>query len=244
MATTVDASEIAKFSAMAEEWWDVNGKFKPLHLLNPCRLDYLCDQIAFEFDRNRDAGHPFKGLRVLDIGCGGGLVAEPMARLGASVVGVDASVENIGVARAHALGAGLRIDYRAVPAETLIDSGEVFDVVLTLEVIEHVADPAALLSAVAALLKPGGLHIASTLNRTPQSFALGIVAAERILRWLPPGTHDWKRFVIPDEMYALMQGAGLSPVDRKGMVFNPISGRWRLSDRDLAVNYLAAAVKP
>ncbi len=244
MNTTVDPAEIAKFSAMAAEWWDVDGKFKPLHLLNPCRLDYICDQIADEFDRDPDADKPFAGLRILDIGCGGGLVTEPLTRLGATVIGVDASEENIGVARAHADEAGLEIDYRAIAAEALVDAGEVFDVVLTLEVIEHVSDPAALMAAVAALLRPGGLHLASTLNRTPQSFALGIVAAEHVLRWLPKGTHDWHRFVTPDELYGLMQDAGLGPVDRKGMVFNPISWQWSLSDRDLAVNYIAAAVKP
>lgn len=244
MTTTIDPSEIAKFSAMAAEWWDLDGKFKPLHMLNPIRLDYICDQIADEFDRDLDGAAPFAGLRILDIGCGGGLVCEPMARLGADVVGVDAAAENIGVARAHAAASGLTIDYRATAAEALLDAGAQFDVVLTLEVIEHVADTAAFMATAAALLKPGGLHIASTLNRTPHSYALGIVAAERILGWLPRGTHDWKRFVTPDEMYALMEGAGLEPVDKKGMVMDPISWRWSLSDRDLRVNYLAASLKP
>lgn len=242
-ASTIDPGEVAKFEAMAAEWWDPVGKFRPLHMMNPCRLDYIAAQIAAEFGRDRAASAPFAGLRLLDIGCGGGLLSEPMARLGAEVVGADAAGGNIAVARLHAEQSGLAIDYRHTAAESLAAAGERFDVVLALEVIEHVADPPAFLTACRDLLRPGGLMIASTINRTARSFAMAIVGAEWVLRWLPKGTHDWRRFVTPDEMVALMRGAGLEPVDRKGMVFDPLRAEWRLSTRDLAVNYIAAAVR-
>ncbi|MFZ5750608.1 MAG: bifunctional 2-polyprenyl-6-hydroxyphenol methylase/3-demethylubiquinol 3-O-methyltransferase UbiG [Pseudomonadota bacterium] len=241
---TVDDAEVAKFEAMAAEWWDPNGKFKPLHMLNPCRLDYITRQIAAEFGRDRAAPSPFSGLRLLDIGCGGGLVAEPMARLGAEVVGADAAAGNIPVARIHAEQQGLAIDYRQGTAEALAASGERFDIVLALEIVEHVADPQGFMTTCRDLLRPGGLIIASTLNRTARSFAMAIIGAEWVMRWLPKGTHEWSRFVTPDEMDGLMRAAGLDPVDRKGMVFNPITWRWSLSDRDLAVNYIAAARRP
>lgn len=241
---TVDDAEVAKFEAMAAEWWDPNGKFKPLHMLNPCRLDYITRQIAAEFGRDRAAPNPFSGLRLLDIGCGGGLVAEPMARLGAEVVGADAAAGNIPVARIHAEQQGLAIDYRQGTAEALAASGERFDIVLALEIVEHVADPQGFMTTCRDLLRPGGLIIASTLNRTARSFAMAIIGAEWVMRWLPKGTHEWSRFVTPDEMDGLMRAAGLDPVDRKGMVFNPITWRWSLSDRDLAVNYIAAARRP
>ncbi|MCC1491163.1 bifunctional 2-polyprenyl-6-hydroxyphenol methylase/3-demethylubiquinol 3-O-methyltransferase UbiG [Cognatishimia sp. F0-27] len=244
MSGTVDASEIAKFEAMAAEWWDPNGKFKPLHMLNPLRLDYITTQIAGEFDRDLTTPRPFEGLRLLDIGCGGGLLCEPMTRLGATVIGVDAAERNIPVARAHAAQSGLEIDYRHTTAEAMAESGEQFDVVLNMEVIEHVADPLAYLTACQALLRPGGLHICSTINRNPKSFAMAIVGAEYVMRWLPKGTHEWSKFITPEELYQLMRDAGLHPVDRKGMVFNPISWQWRLSDRDLSVNYVTAALKP
>jgi 2-polyprenyl-6-hydroxyphenyl methylase/3-demethylubiquinone-9 3-methyltransferase len=241
---TVDPAEIARFEAMAAEWWDPHGKFRPLHMLNPCRLDYVIDQVAAEFGRDPKRPRPFEGLRLLDIGCGGGLLAEPMARLGAAVVGVDAAAGNIPVARLHAGQSGLSIDYRVGTAEALAAAGESFDVVLNMEVVEHVPDPAAYLAACAALLRPGGLMVASTINRTARSFALAIVGAERVLRWLPRGTHDWRRFITPDELFALLRGAGLEPVDRKGFVFDPLAWTWRISDRDLAVNYVTASVKP
>ncbi|SMX32499.1 Ubiquinone biosynthesis O-methyltransferase [Maliponia aquimaris] len=244
MTITVDASEIAKFEAMAAEWWDPNGKFKPLHMLNPCRLDYITSQIAAEYDRDLTASRPFEGLRLLDIGCGGGLLSEPMARLGAEVVGVDAAPRNIPVAQTHAAQSGLEIDYRFTTAEAMAEAGEQFDVVLNMEVVEHVADPLAYLTACRQLLKPGGLHVCSTINRNAKSFAMAIVGAEYVMRWLPKGTHEWSKFITPDELYGLLQQAGLNPVDRKGFVFNPVSWSWRLSDRDLSVNYVTAALKP
>ena len=242
--TTVDPAEIAKFEAMAAEWWDPEGKFKPLHMLNPCRLDYITQQIAGEYGCNLNDLRPFEGLRILDIGCGGGLLSEPMARLGATVVGVDAAERNIPVAQAHARQSGLDIDYRHTTAEALAAAGESFDVVLNMEVVEHVADPLAYLSACRALLKPGGLHLCSTINRNPKSFAMAIVGAEYVMRWLPRGTHEWAKFITPDELFELLRNAGLEPVDRKGFQFNPISWTWRLSDRDLSVNYVTASVKP
>ena len=241
--STVDPSEIAKFEAMAAEWWDPTGKFKPLHMLNPCRLDYITTQIAAEFDRDLDTDQPFAGLRILDIGCGGGLLSEPMARLGAAVVGADAAERNIPVAQIHAEQSGLTIDYRHTTAEDLADAGEQFDVVLNMEVVEHVADPLAYLTACQRLLKPGGLHICSTINRNPKSFAMAIVGAEYVMRWLPKGTHEWSKFITPDELFDLLSKAELTPVDRKGFVFNPITWSWRLSDRDLSVNYVTAATK-
>ncbi|MWD27178.1 bifunctional 2-polyprenyl-6-hydroxyphenol methylase/3-demethylubiquinol 3-O-methyltransferase UbiG [Aquicoccus sp. SCR17] len=240
---TTDPAEIAKFEAMAAEWWDPQGKFKPLHMLNPCRLDYICSQIAAEFDRDLAGERPFAGLRILDIGCGGGLLCEPMARLGAEVVGVDAAAGNIPVAATHAQQSGLEIDYRHGTAEALVDEGERFDVVLNMEVVEHVADPLAYLTACHDLLKPGGLMVCSTINRNPKSFAMAIVGAEWVMRWLPKGTHDWAKFITPDELFDLIARAGLEPVDRKGFVFNPVTWQWRLSARDLSVNYVTASTR-
>lgn len=241
--TTVDPAEISKFEAMAAEWWDLNGKFKPLHMLNPCRLDYITSQIAGEFDRDLKTPEPFKGLRILDIGCGGGLLAEPMARLGADVIGADAAERNIPVAQVHAEQSGLTIDYRHTTAENMAADGEQFDVVLNMEVVEHVASPIDYLTACQTLLKPGGLHICSTINRNPKSYVMAIVGAEQIMRWLPKGTHEWSKFITPDELFDLLRRAGLDPVDRKGFVFNPIAWTWGLSDRDLSVNYVTASLK-
>ncbi|MFI0395712.1 bifunctional 2-polyprenyl-6-hydroxyphenol methylase/3-demethylubiquinol 3-O-methyltransferase UbiG [Paracoccus jiaweipingae] len=242
--SSIDPAEIAKFEAMAAEWWDPRGKFKPLHMMNPIRLDYVTRQIAAETGRDLTAPKPFAGLRILDIGCGGGLLSEPMARLGAEVTGADAAARNIAVARIHAEQSGLSIDYRATTAEALAEAGMSFDVVLCLEVIEHVAEPQAFVQTCHDLLRPGGVMICSTLNRTARSFAAAIVGAEWVMRWLPKGTHEWSRFITPDELYHLYSAAGLRPVDRKGMVFNPISWGWSLSDRDLSVNYVMTSIRP
>ena len=242
-SSTVDPAEVAKFEAMAAEWWDPNGKFKPLHMLNPCRLDYITAQIASEFDRDRSAPMPFAGLRILDIGCGGGLLSEPMARLGADVVGADPATRNIPVAQLHAEQSGLTIDYRLTTAEDLAAAGERFDVLLNMEVVEHVPDPQSFLTACQTLLKPGGLMICSTLNRNAKSFGMAIIGAEWVMRWLPKGTHDWRKFITPDELADFITKAGLDPVDRKGMVFNPVAWSWSLSSRDLSVNYVTASVK-
>lgn len=242
--TTIDPGEIAKFEAMAAEWWNPTGKFKPLHMLNPCRLDYITSQIAAEFDRDLSAPEPFKGLRILDIGCGGGLLSEPMARLGADVVGADAAERNIPVAQVHAEQSGLDIDYRHTTAEAMAAAGEQFDAVLNMEVVEHVADPLTYLTACQQLMKPGGIHICSTINRNAKSYAMAIVGAEYVMRWLPKGTHEWNKFITPDELYDLLKNARLDPVDRKGFVFNPITWSWSLSPKDLSVNYVTASVKP
>ena len=241
--STIDPAEVAKFEAMAAEWWDPQGKFKPLHMLNPCRLDYLTAQIAAEFDRDLTGPLPFAGLRLLDIGCGGGLLAEPMARLGATVVGADAAPRNLPVARLHAEQSGLTIDYRHTTAEAMAAEGEVFDVVLNMEVVEHVADPLAYLTACHDLLRTGGLHLCSTINRNPKSYVMAVFGAEVVMRWLPRGTHDWRKFITPDELFDLLRRAGLDPVDRKGMVFNPLGWSWSLSHRDLSVNYVTASIR-
>jgi 2-polyprenyl-6-hydroxyphenyl methylase/3-demethylubiquinone-9 3-methyltransferase len=243
MQTTIDPSEVAKFEAMAAEWWNPNGKFRPLHLMNPCRLDYITGQIAAQYNRDLTKPLPFAGLRILDIGCGGGLLSEPMARLGADVVGADAAPRNIPVAQVHAAASGLSIDYRFTTAEDLAAAGEQFDVVLNMEVVEHVSDPLAYLTACHDLLKSGGIMLCSTLNRNPKSYLMAIIGAEWVMRWLPKGTHDWAKFITPDELYALITRAGLTPVDRKGMVFNPISWGWGLSARDLSVNYVTTSRK-
>jgi len=241
---TVDPSEIAKFEAIAAEWWDLEGKFKPLHMMNPVRLDYITRQIAAEFGRDLRRPAPFEGLRILDIGCGGGLLCEPMARLGATIVGADAAAKNIPVAQIHAEKSGLVVDYRHTTAEAMAAAGEQFDVVLNMEVVEHVADPLGYLTACQQLLKSGGLHICSTINRNPKSFAMAIVGAEWIMRWLPKGTHEWAKFITPDELFKLISEAGLEPVDRKGFVFNFAKFTWSISDKDLSVNYVTAAIKP
>ncbi|MFD1344005.1 bifunctional 2-polyprenyl-6-hydroxyphenol methylase/3-demethylubiquinol 3-O-methyltransferase UbiG [Litorisediminicola beolgyonensis] len=242
--SSIDPAELAKFEAMASDWWDPEGSFRPLHRMNPIRLDYLTSQIAAEFDRDLAAPRALDGLSVLDIGCGGGLLCEPLARLGATVTGIDASGQSVPVARAHADLSGLEIDYRITTAEALAAEGARFDTVMAMEVIEHVADPQAFLADAARLVRPGGLFLCSTLNRTAKSFAAAIVGAEYVLRWLPRGTHDWSKFIAPADLARMMTAAGLDPVDEKGMVYNPLADRWSLSDRDLAVNYVVAALKP
>jgi 2-polyprenyl-6-hydroxyphenyl methylase/3-demethylubiquinone-9 3-methyltransferase len=239
---SVDPAEIAKFSAMAEEWWDPAGKFRPLHKLNPTRLAFVRDRIAGHLGRDPLADRPLAGLSLLDIGCGGGLLAEPLCRLGAEVTGIDASERTIKVASVHAAEVGLAIDYRHAAAEDLAGEGARFDAVLNMEVVEHVADLGAFLAASGALVKPGGAMVVATLNRTPKAFLLGIVGAEYLLRWLPPGTHDWRRFVRPSELARGLVAAGLTVTEIAGMTYNPLTDAWHLS-RDTDVNYMVFAVK-
>ena len=240
----VDPAEIAKFEAMAEEWWDRHGKFRPLHMMTPCRLGYAVTQIAAQTGRDPKHLRLFEGLRILDIGCGGGLLSEPMARLGAEVVGADAAERNIPVARLHAKRMGLEIDYRVATAEALLAAGESFDAVLNMEVVEHVPDPQAYLDACAGLVRPGALMLTSTINRNPKSWLLAIVGAEHVMRWLPRGTHDWAKFITPAELQAMLTNAGLEPTDAKGFVFSPLTWGWKIAERDLSVNYVTTAVKP
>lgn len=238
---TVDAAEIAKFEAMADEWWDPDGKFRPLHKFNPVRLEFLRDRIAAHFRRDVKSERPFEDISVVDVGCGGGLLAEPMVRLGATVTGLDATERNVEIARTHAKKMDLAIDYKFATAAALAENGARFDVVLSMEVIEHVADPAAFIGDCAALVKPGGLMFLATLNRTPKAYMLAILGAEYVLGWVPRGTHDWQRFVKPSEMAAALRESGMHVDEITGVTYNPISDRWRLSPRDLAVNYIALA---
>ena len=238
--STVDAAELEKFERMAAEWWNADGKFKPLHKLNPVRLAFIRDHVAEHFSRNVRSARPFSGLRLLDIGCGGGILSEPMARLGADVVGADPSPTHIEVASLHAEQSRLAIDYRATTAEALAERGERFDVVLAMEVVEHVADRHAFIAACARLLSPGGLFFAATINRTLKAYALAIVGAEYVLRWLPRGTHDYAKLVRPAELESSLQSAGLAVLDRAGVSYNPLRDTWvRSSDMD--VNYMLAA---
>ncbi len=242
-ASSVDPSEIAKFQALADGWWDPNGKMRPLHRLNPVRLAYIRDRVAAHFGRDPKADRPLAGLRLLDIGCGGGLLCEPMARLGAIVVGVDAAERSIAIARHHAEIGGLEIDYRATTAEALAEAGERFDIVLNTEVIEHVADPEAFLGTTLGLLSPGGAMVLSTINRTAKAFALAIVGAEYVLGWLPRGTHDWRRFLRPSEIATILRKRGARFSDLVGVSYNPIADQWRIG-RDLDVNYMAFIPAP
>jgi len=241
-APSIDPAEIARFQALAEEWWDPNGQFRPLHKFNPVRLALIKDEICGHFSRDPRSLAPFEGLRLLDIGCGGGLLSEPMARLGASVTGVDAGARNIKTAIVHADAQGLVIDYRAGTAEGLLTEDERFDVVLNMEVVEHVVSVPDFISTCSALLKPGGLMICATLNRTAKAFALAVVGAEYILRWLPPGTHDWAKFVTPAELVQALENAGLTSTRTQGVTYDPLRDRFHLS-ADLGVNYLVVAVK-
>ena len=242
-AASIDPAEVANFTAMAADWWNPAGKFRPLHQLGPVRLAYIRDRLIARFGLDSAARRPLAGLRLLDIGCGGGLIAEPMARLGATVVGVDAAEKNIGVARAHAAESGLEIDYRCTSAEALADAGEQFDAVLALEVVEHVANVDTFLEACSRMVRPGGLLVAATLNRTPLSWAAAIVAAEYVLRWLPRGTHDWRKFLKPHELARGLRDHGLALADLRGMSYNPLRDSWRLTG-DTSINYLLTAEKP
>jgi 2-polyprenyl-6-hydroxyphenyl methylase/3-demethylubiquinone-9 3-methyltransferase len=245
--STIDDAEVARFSAIADEWWDERGKFAPLHKLNPVRISYLRDQLIRHFS-GADAAHgasatPLNNLSLVDIGCGGGLIAEPMARLGATVTGIDASATNISVASLHAKAAGVPVTYRATTAEQLAIEGAQFDVVLALEIVEHVAEVALFYDAITALVKPGGVLVMSTLNRTAKSYALGIIGAEYILRWLPKGTHTWSKFIKPSEMAADLRKRGMLVEDTCGLTYSPLSGLFSLNAKDLDVNYLMLAKK-
>ncbi|MBO6783947.1 MAG: bifunctional 2-polyprenyl-6-hydroxyphenol methylase/3-demethylubiquinol 3-O-methyltransferase UbiG [Alphaproteobacteria bacterium] len=238
-----DPRELEKFERMAAEWWDPEGKFRPLHRFNPVRLEYIRERVCEHFGRDARSTRPLEGLTLLDVGCGGGLLCEPMTRMGARVTGVDAVETNIEVARLHAGEVGLDIDYRATTAEEVLAGGEQFDIVLSMEVVEHVADPHAFLADCGRLVAPGGLVFAATLNRTAKAFAMAIVGAEYVLRWLPRGTHDWRKFVRPSELVDGLQAGGIEMVEVTGVVFNPLSGTWSRNARDLDVNYMGVGRK-
>jgi 2-polyprenyl-6-hydroxyphenyl methylase/3-demethylubiquinone-9 3-methyltransferase len=241
---TIDPAEVEKFSKIADEWWDPFGKFKPLHKFNPARLAYIRDALCAHFGRDRRDSHPLSGLRILDVGCGGGLVAEPMRRLGASVTGIDASERNIKTAIVHARSSGLEIDYRPTTVEALAQAGEPpFDAVLNLEVVEHVADPVFFLKTSAGLVAPGGMMIVATINRTLKAFALAKVGAEYVLGWLPRGTHDPAKFQKPEEISAALAAAGMTPTAAAGVAYNPLLDLWRIVE-NTDVNFMVTAVKP
>ncbi|MBZ9707994.1 bifunctional 2-polyprenyl-6-hydroxyphenol methylase/3-demethylubiquinol 3-O-methyltransferase UbiG [Mesorhizobium sp. ESP7-2] len=240
--STIDAGEVERFSALAAEWWNPNGKFRPLHKFNPVRLSYIRDQIAARFGRDPRAARPFEGLRILDIGCGGGLLCEPMARLGADVVGADASGINIEVAKLHAAEGNVSVDYRATTAEDLAEASEKFDVVLNMEVVEHVADIDLFVAKCGEMVKPAGIMFVATINRTLKALGLAIIGAEYVLRWLPRGTHQFGKLVRPEELEKALGAAGLTIIDRTGVSYNPLADRWSRS-KDMDVNYMVLAEK-
>lgn len=242
-AANIDDAEVRRFAALAREWWDPNGKFAPLHKLAPVRIGYVRDRLTGHFGLASGGLRPLSGLTVLDVGCGGGLISEPLARLGSAVTGIEPAEDNISAARAHAAAQGLAIDYRASSAEELAASGARYDAVVCLEVVEHVPDVAAFIATLHALVRPGGIVVLSTINRTLRSFALAIVGAEYILRWLPVGTHQWDRFVTPEELTAHLLRAGFDRPDTQGVVYDPLRDAWSLSS-DTGVNYMAASGRP
>jgi 2-polyprenyl-6-hydroxyphenyl methylase / 3-demethylubiquinone-9 3-methyltransferase len=238
--STVDEAEVKRFSALAAEWWDPRGKMAVLHKFNPVRLGFIKTAVCQHFSRDSKRLDALAGLRLLDIGCGGGLLSEPLARLGAEVVGADPSQSNVAAAQLHAADAGVTVDYRATTAEALADGGERFDVVLAMEVVEHVADLDLFIRRCAEMVRPSGLMIVATLNRTIKSFALAIVGAEYVLRWLPRGTHRWEKFITPNELAAVLERRGLAVVDESGVIYDLLADRWRLSS-DMDVNYMVVA---
>ena len=241
--TTIDQAEVDRFTAMAAEWWDPAGKFKPLHKFNPVRIRYIRDKAAAHFGREANTHKPLEGLRVLDIGCGGGLLSEPMARMGAIVIGADASERNIGIATTHAAQSGVNVDYRAVTAEQLAAEGETFDIILNMEVVEHVADVDFFITTCASMVKPGGMMFVATINRTMKAMALAIIGAERVLRWLPKGTHQYEKLVRPEELEKPLTASGMQIDERTGFFFNPLMNQWNLS-KDMDVNYMMLATRP
>jgi 2-polyprenyl-6-hydroxyphenyl methylase / 3-demethylubiquinone-9 3-methyltransferase len=241
--STIDAAAVTHFSALAAEWWDQRGAMAMLHKFNPVRLGFIKAAACRQFERDEKALDALAGLRILDIGCGGGILSEPLARLGAKVVGADPSEANIAAAKMHAADASVIVDYRATSAEALADTGERFDVVLAMEVVEHVADLGLFIKRCAEMVDSGGLMITATINRTLKSFALAIVGAEYVLRWLPRGTHQWDKFVTPNELEAVLERHGLSVIDETGVIYNLLADRWQLSS-DMDVNYMLTAEKP
>lgn len=242
-AGNADAAEIARFDALAASWWDADGPFRPLHRIGPARLSFIRDWLTETLDLSNKGIRPLAGVRLLDIGCGGGLVCEPMARLGATVTGIDLGADGVAAARVHAAAAGLDIDYRVASVSELAQSGERFDAVLCLEVLEHVPDPVALVAEAARLLEPGGAMVLSTINRTAKSYGLAILAAEYLMRWLPRGTHSWERFITLEETKGLLENAGLNVLGAEGLIYEPLQGRFTRG-RDTDVNYIVAARKP
>ncbi|MET3615871.1 2-polyprenyl-6-hydroxyphenyl methylase/3-demethylubiquinone-9 3-methyltransferase [Rhizobium aquaticum] len=241
--TTIDQAEVDRFTAMAAEWWNPAGKFKPLHKFNPVRIRYIRDKAAAHFGREANSHKPLEGLRVLDIGCGGGLLSEPMARMGATVIGADASERNIGIASTHAAQTGVTVDYRAVTAEQLAAEGEMFDIILNMEVVEHVSDVDFFITTCASMVKPGGMMFVATINRTMKAMALAIIGAEHVLRWLPKGTHQYEKLVRPEELEKPLTASGMQIDERTGVFFNPLMNQWNLS-RDMDVNYMMLATRP
>ncbi|NRA86093.1 MAG: bifunctional 2-polyprenyl-6-hydroxyphenol methylase/3-demethylubiquinol 3-O-methyltransferase UbiG [Rhizobiales bacterium] len=235
-STTIDPDDVANFVKIAEQWWDPKGKFAPLHKFNPIRLKYIREKLFEHFALEQSAA-PYKGLRILDIGCGGGLLTEPISRLGADIIGADAAEKNIKIASAHAMDQGLEIDYRATTSEELAEAGEQFDVILNMEVIEHVANVPLFLSSCHQMLKPGGIMFIATLNRNLKSFAFAIIGVEYVLGWLPKGTHNWSKFIIPAELQAMNEALGLTMVDETGVKYNPLSDKFSLN-RDKSINYI------
>ena len=241
-ASSIDAREVEQFARLGAQWWDPKGPMAPLHKLNPVRIGYIRDQAAARFERDTRKLDCLNGLRILDIGCGAGILSEPLARLGADVVGIDPASENIEVAKTHAEESGVKVDYRATTAEELAAKSEQFDIVLAMEVVEHVVDVPTFIKTCTSMVKPGGLMVAATLNRTMKSFALAIVGAEYILRWLPRGTHQWDKFVTPDELEEAIEAGGLDIVGERGVIYNLFADRWQLSS-DMDVNYMVAAMR-
>jgi 2-polyprenyl-6-hydroxyphenyl methylase/3-demethylubiquinone-9 3-methyltransferase len=241
--STVDDAEVERFSALANEWWDPRGKMAVLHKFNPVRLGFIKEAACRHFGRDAKRLDALAGLRILDIGCGGGILSEPLARLGADVVGADPAKANVEAARLHAAEAGVAVDYRASTAEALADAGERFDVVLAMEVVEHVADLSLFIKRCAEMVKPSGLMVVATINRTIKSFAFAIVGAEYLLRWLPRGTHQWDKFITPNELEAVLERHGLRTTDETGVIYNLVADRWQLST-DTDVNYMVTAEKP
>jgi 2-polyprenyl-6-hydroxyphenyl methylase/3-demethylubiquinone-9 3-methyltransferase len=242
-SSTVDPAEVARFDRLAREWWDPKGPMRALHRLNPVRLRYIRGEACRRFGRDERAAQPLEGLSALDVGCGAGLLSEPLARLGATVTGLDPAPTNVAVARRHAERAGLWVDYREEEVEAVVERGERFDIVLAMEVVEHVADVPAFVAACCRAVKPGGLLVMATINRTLRAYALAIVGAEYVLGWLPRGTHQWEKFVTPDELAEAIEDGGLEVADRRGAVYNPLTDRWTLA-RDTAVNYMISAERP